>query len=537
MRGLGLGLGLRRRSSGAAPDPVIKMLAHRVYGPGYNSGAAPLVGDGSAKTFANLTLANESGAAISKCSIVSQGWTLRTTGFTDTGNNFNTTWTVEYPVGTTVGTIAFDTVSGFNSESAELTLSTPIPVGATFGVRGSSTVPNGQNYISNLGFAGLRNHAKKSLLKKLAIAAFGDSIQTNNSGSFYVSAAGKCPVYLNSITGTTAATYAASAGAQFVRQADLVEKLGITDVVCNFGTNDYGASTSVATLQGYITTLRDMVRAKGAKYNHQTMLPRGKTATTTPVTASSVTSTGNTINMVVPDASKFVVGIPFTIAGATQSEYNGTKMCTAVNTGTNTVSFLFVGSGTTPATGTITVIPWKMGMAGTGFWEAYSAKFNAGAGSDRGLFNAWVRGGNVDGYIDWADACEPSRDSGRFKVAGEGSLMPTTQTITVSSVTSTSRFNSDYDRGTGTIANGLVQAKTGGNIGVLKTGSNNTNGDITLTAAWSVTQQVGDQYIAMPGTAVFSDDWTHPRVSQGGKGGQAHLDDASLTWINAKLAA
>jgi hypothetical protein len=465
---------------------------------------------------------------------VLQGWTLRTTGFTDTGNNFDVTGTIEYPVGgttTDIGTVT--NVSGANSESAELTPTTPIPDGASFKVNLSSTVPNAAKYISNLGFAGLRNHRKKSQLKRIALAAFGDSIMTNNGGSIYNVAIGRCAAYVNSITGTTAQTYAASSGAQFVRQVDLAAKLGCTHVISNFGTNDYGAATSLATLQGYLTTMRDMVRTAGMKFVQCTMLPRGK-GTTTPVAVTSMTSSGFSITATVADASLFAVGMAFAVAGANEVEYNGTKICTAVNTGTNTVTLLFTGSASPTATGTITLAPWKVSMS-AGFIEPYSAQYNPGSGSARGLFNAWVRGGAFDDYIEWADACEPSRDSGRWLVAGEDALLPAGQTITVSSVISTSRFNSNYSRGNSTIPNGLVQAITGANAGVLKIGSGNTGGDITLTTTWTNTQVVGDTYQALPGVSWMSDDNTHPRVAAGGMGGQPHLDNASSAWIDARV--
>lgn len=515
-------------------DPVIKMLAHKLYGAGYNSGAAPLTGDGTAKTY-SATFVNNSGATIDKMSLVLQGWTLRTTGFTDTGNNFDVTGNIEYPIGgttTDIGTLT--NVSGTNSEGVELTAATPIPDGASFKVNLSSTVANGAKYIANLGFAGLRNHRKKSLLKKIAVAAFGDSIMTNNNSAVSNAATGRCAAYINSISGTTAQTYGASAAAQFARQVDLAAKLGCTHVISNFGTNDFGASTALATLQGYLTAMRDAVRAAGMKFVQCTMLPRGKGSAT--AVSATLTSSGTSITATVPDASKFVVGMAFTIAGANEAEYNGTKICTAVNTGNNTVTLLFVGSGSSSATGTITIIPWKPSLT-AGFFEPFSAFFDPGSGSSRGQFNAWVRGGAFDDYIEWADACEPSRDSGRWLVAGEDALLPSPQTITVSSVISTSRFNSNYNKGNSTISGGLVQAITGANAGTLKTGSGNTGGDITLTSAWTNTQQVGDQYQTMSGASWMTDDNTHPRVAVGGLGGQPHLDNATSTWFDAKLAA
>lgn len=527
---LGLSLGVTRRG-GKGSDPVIKQLAHTLYGAGYNSGAAPLTGDGTQKSYA-ANFVNNSGVAINVASIVHQGWTLRTTGTTDCSANYDVNGTIEYPVGTTVGSFSLTVTPGNNIVSSDITLSSPIAVGGTFRVSETSTPANGATYIQNLGFAGLRCHEKRSLQKKVCLAGFGDSIATNNSGALINAATGKCAAYLNSITGTTAATYGASSAANFVKQADLAAKLGCTHVVTNFGTNDFGASTAVATLQGYLTSMRDVVRAAGVKYAHCTMLPRGK-STNTAVTAT-LASSGFVITATVPDATKFQSGMAFAISGANEAEYNGTKLCTGVNTGNNTVTFLFIGSAGSAATGTITILPWKPSIS-AGFWEYYSTFYNSGAGSNRGIFNAWVRSGVFDDYIEWADACEPSRDSGRFLMADESALLPSGMSITVSSVTSTSRFNSNYNKGNSTISGGLVQAITGANAGVLKTGSGNTAGDITLTTAWANTQVVGDTYQTMTGASWFSDDNTHPRVAVGGIGAQPHLDNVTSTWINARL--
>lgn len=527
---LGLSLGITRRGGGGS-DPVIKRLAHTLYGAGFNAGSAPPTGDGTQKAYA-ANFVNNSGLAINTASIVHQGWTLRTTGTTDCSASYDVTGTIEYPVGTTIGSFSVTVTPGNNVETTDITLSAPIAVGGTFRVSETSTPANGATYIANLGFAGLRVHAKKSLQKKVCLAGFGDSIATNNNGALINAAAGKCAAYQNSITGTTAATYGASGAANFLKQADLSAKLGCTHVVTNFGTNDFGASTSVATLQGYLTNMRDVVRAAGVKYVHCTMLPRGKSTST--AVSATMTSSGTTITATVADATKFQVGMAFTVAGATETEYNGTKICTGINTGNNTVTFLFPGSATTPATGSITIIPWKPSIA-AGFWEAYSSFYNAGSGSNRGIFNAWVRSGVFDDYIEWADACEPSRDSGRFLVADEDALLPSGMSITVSSVTSTTRWNSNYNKGNSTITGGLVQAITGANAGLLRTGQGNTAGDITITAAWTNTQVVGDTYQTMTGASWFSDDNTHPRVAVGGIGAQPHLDNVSGTWITARL--
>jgi hypothetical protein len=524
----------------AAPTSTsayVTRLAHRLYGPGYNAESGLLTGDGTAKTY-SATFVNESGAAIDTASIVLQGWYLTATGTTNTGNTYDVTGTIEYPVGTTTtqitsgGSTIVTVPTGSHIKTDDVVLSATIPAGASFKVNLSSTVPNASKYIIRLGFAGLLTKVRKGAARKIALYAIGDSIATNNGGSVYNAALSKCPAYHASIIGTTAATYGATSAANLMKQAALSATLGITHMISNFGTNDFGAATSLATLQGYLNSMKTLVNSVGVKFVQTTMLPR--TGTTAAVTVSSMTSSGNVMTASVPDASRFIVGKPYVVAGATQTEYNGSKMCLAVDTTGNTVNFLFIGSGTTPATGTITVNQWKQSYS-VSFMTSMSSFFDAGSGSPRGQFNAWVRGGAFDDYIEWADAVEPSRDSGRWLVGGEHALLPDVQLITVSSIINTSRFNSNYSAGSSTISNGFVQPYTGSNAGDSKSGNGNTNGDVTVSSAWTNTQVIGDQYYAVPGVSYISDDGTHPRVAGGGKGGQALLDAATLAKINAWL--
>src|SRR5687768_13625945 len=84
---------------GGAGVPEVKMLAHRVYGPGYNSGAALPTGDGTQKTYA-ASHNNILDIPLEKVSIVLQGWSMRTTGISDCPNPFTVDAQIEYPSGT-----------------------------------------------------------------------------------------------------------------------------------------------------------------------------------------------------------------------------------------------------------------------------------------------------------------------------------------------------------------------------------------------------------------------------------------------------
>jgi hypothetical protein len=68
---------------------------------------------------------------------------------------------------------------------------------------------------------------------------------------------------------------------------------------------------------------------------------------------TSITSAATTATATVSVAHGYATDDFVTIAGATQTEYNGTYRITV--TGATTFTYTFAGSGTTPATGTITV--------------------------------------------------------------------------------------------------------------------------------------------------------------------------------------
>lgn len=516
--------------SGAAPA-VVDRLATINYGPGYSTGAALPTGDGTLKSFQGDFI-NNSGAPLHTIGVVLQGWSLSTSGTLTAGADLSTSGTIEFPAGTQVGTVsAFTNVAGSNTRSADVTLSSDVPAGSSFRVKLSATPTNGVTYIANLGFAGVVNKALNTTMKKLAIAGFGDSLMTNNSGPLFNAAGGRCGAYLNSIGGTTAQSYGASGAANFLKQADLAAKLGCTHVMSNFGTNDAGAGTSNATLQGYLTAMRDAVRAKGVKFAQCTMLPRTLQANAQLIT--SFVATGTTATIVVPDATRFIVGRSYIGSGANEAAFNTIFFCTAINSGTNTLTMLFPG-GTTTATGG-PALNSQTPSAELSFMQPFATYYNFGTGVGRTDFNTWVRSGVFDDYFEWADACEHARDDGRWRVHGDDSLLAETQLVTVSSVISTSRFNSNYSRGNNTVANGFVQALTGANIGQFNLGNGNTAGDITCSAAWGQTQQIGDQYWVWPGSSYMSDDGTHPRVAVGGQGGQPHLDNATSGWIDARL--
>lgn len=550
--------------SAPAVDPIIDRHVANTFIPGHSTGSGTATSTGVAINY-SITLVNNSGTTMNSASLVFAGWRLTTTGTAAVGNDVPVSATVEYPIGGTTtnmtagGNTTITVANNTETVTDDVTLATPIPSGASFKVNLTGTPANGLTYLTQysassvtipgLGLVGVRTRALTSLFKKECPFMVGDSIATNNGGALTTAALYLgCPSIHGSISGTTAQTYGASSAANFTRQAALAAACGATMFVSDFGTNDFGALTTLANLQTYLSNMKAKAAAVGVRFAQTTMTPR--TTRVTP-TCSSVTSSGTTMTVEVPDATQFVAGRPYLMAGATQTEYNGMWMCTAVDTGTNTLTFLFGGSGTSPATGTIT-LGGGYGNTTAGWSSAelqapYTAggtttAYNAGSGSDRGQFNAWIRAGAFDSYIDWGDACEATRDSGRWAVGGEKTELLTTQTNTVSSVINTSRFVCNFSGGTNTMASGTVQFITGSNAGLRRAGSGNINGDITCTAAFTNAITVGDTVYNTPQSNSATDDGLHPRVATGSlstspyRGGQALIVNKTVAWLQGRLA-
>lgn len=540
-----------------ANDPIIDRHVANTFLPGHSTGSGTAVSTGVAIPY-NITLVNNSGTTMNTASMVFVGWRLTSTGTTATGNDVPVTANIEYPIGGTTtnmlqsGSTTINVANNTEIVTDNVTLATPIPNGASFRVNLNGTPANGLNYLTQytatgattcgLGLVGIRTRALRSAFRKEAPFMVGDSIATNNNGALTTASLFLgCPSIHGSISGTRANTYGASSAAQFTRQVALAAACGVTTFVCNFSTNDVDAGRTLVQLQGDLTAMKDRAALSGIKFTQCTMLPRNLRTT---VTASSVTSIGTTMTVVVPDGTQFVVGKPYLMAGATQTEYNGVWMCTGI--AGNTLTFLFAGSATPTATGTIT-LGGGYGNTSAGWSSAelqgqYKPEYAAGSGSLRGQFNAWVRANAFDSFIDWGDACEPSRDSGRWAVGGEKTELLTTSINTVSSGVSTTRFVCNFTGGNNTMASGTVQFITGTNVGLRRAGNGNTGGDITLTSALTATPANGDTAYITPQSNSATDDGTHPRVATGSltnlpyRGGQALIVNATVSWLTARLA-
>lgn len=517
-------------------NPIVTRNAVNIYGIGNATGTALNTSTGAQVTYSN-TFINQSGKAITIGSLCLSGWFLTTTGTANCGNNVPTTGTVEYPIGVTLNTMTLSgnsTISvpnGTDVVTDQITLTTPIPPGASFKVNLASTNTSGQMYLTNLGLSGVLTTTSTVGLAREMIFAVGDSIMTNNNGAVTTACTGRCPSMQLSIGGTTATTYGASNAANFVLQVALATRLGATRFISNFGTNDIAAGVTSPQLIVLLQNMQARANAVIIKFTQTTITPR---TNRTIVNASAVTSSGNTMVVSVPDATQFIVGRAYLIAGANQSEYNTNCTCTAIDTGANTVSLFFIGSATSPATGTITISAptWSSHELQT----PVSAAYASGPSSVRGIFNAAVRLPTFDGYIDWGDACETVRDSGIWSVGGEKTELTPPQFCTVQTgFTAANRFQLNYTRGSTTTPNGFGLFESGANIGITLSSLGNNGGDYQASSNYPNVPSVGDTFYVYPGTCSPSDDGLHPRVAQGSFGGQMLIVDSTSAWLNTVL--
>lgn len=515
-----------------AAEPSVYRLATRQYGAGYNAENVALVGDGTVKTY-SATFVNESGRQMDAIAIALQAWGLTTTGTQALGNDSTVSASITYN-GITQTFPDVIVGDGDDTQTDDLELAEPIPPGASFIVTLDSLVPSGQKYLPRLGFAGVLNKAAPSEMRP-AYYGIGDSIATNNAAALMNASVGKAPVYQASIVGTTALTYAT--GFNFARQANLAARLGVTAFVSNFGTNDLIAGRTAAQVLNDLQVLCNQAKNRSVNFVQATMLPRVTKKAAVAVT--SLTCSGTLLVLKTADVTIFEPGQAYSIAGATPSGYNGTVICTQVYPESGEANFQSpVPNLASPATGTITIT--ARNPTNTKYWQQpANNSYAAGNASERALFNQAIRNARFDGFIEWADAIEPFRDAGRFAVAGEKPELPEAAMCNVinGGTRTTTRFMSNYEMGSSTLPNGLVQFASGANAGLVRGASNNTNGDITLLTALTAAPAVGDAFWAWPGVSYISDDGIHPRISTGGKGGQVLLDKATADWLDEQLAA
>lgn len=536
------------RNAGGIPDALVTRNAVNLFGPGHSSGTGISTSAGTPVTVSR-TFINVSGAPMTDVSLVLAGFIHTSTGTTNVGNDQPITADIEYPVGVThnnmlqSGGTTITVPDGSRIRTDKVTLATPVPAGGSFKLNMSCTQSAGQKYIAEaaslhtgFGLSGICTTAMRSTLKKECLGAVGDSIATNNGGCVTTVAAYLgCPSMQMSISGTTAQTYGASSAANFTKQAALFNEIGCTRIISNWATNDMAAGRTAAQIKADILAMRSLANSYGILWTQCTVIPRTKKST---ITTSAQAAAGNTMSLTVPDGTKFKVGGVYTIAGAGDAQYNGDKFCLSVVG--NVLTFACVTGTPASTTGTVTIT--SRAWSTRELQVASSAAFNAGSGSVRGTFNADVRAGSYDGYIDWGDACELVRDDGVLAVFGDKPELVaelSTDVKTGTPLTNT-RFQINGTWVNSVLANGRVQFLSGANIGETRNGNGNTGGDFTATSAYSNIPTVGDLIYVQPGS-VTSDDGVHPRVATGTigtanyKGGQALIVNPTIAWLQGLL--
>lgn len=527
------------------PTPTeVTRLATRSFAPNHNGSSGRSTFSGSTQPSYTRTYTNLSGKPITNAGLVFTGVypVASPNNFVSLGNDVS--WTATIALSSAPGTI-LSTVSGTtpNGDSIRVEmppLSAPIPAGASFQVVVTAVgLASGQAYFSAntepltnwpLGLIGVTTTTlDDEALVKLVPMVNGDSIWTNN-GSAFSAAAGNLnrPMVQVSIIGTSAWQYAPT----YEIMAKMAQDAGCTAIATNWGTNDVGA-TGFSVLRDNLTILKTKANARGLDFILATMTPR---VVVPAVPLSAVSSSGTTMTATVPDGSLFTISNLYTITGANEAGYNGDWTLTGRSG--NVLTFLFAGAASPTATGTITIKPRAVTStnptAVAGLQQPFNSDFAFGTGSPRALHNDWIRTpGNVDDYIDTADALEPSRGAGRFRVAGETPFLLGSYPGTVTSLVSATRYSTDNQLPTGTQGSGRIQWTSGPNLGL--TQGITTGGYATVSAAPPVAVAVGHQLIGHPSAFTSaSEDGLH-LVSSGGSngayGGQAILVAAIQAYL------
>jgi hypothetical protein len=506
---------------------LVAMNAVRIFGPGHN-GAVPTTSASGGTVNWTTTLVNESGAPIETADVIFSGRYLSQTGVGNVGNDVPTTVNLTYNSVTT----PLPTVTVLNeveTVSAEVAMPTPIPAGASFTVSGTMTLTAGQKYQANAGVCMVRSKRARSSMKAINGLGLGDSIVTNNSGLWHSAAAGRFPMIQISIIGSRASSYATAENHAF--QKNLAVLAGVNHVFCNFWVNDATASRTNAQVMADLDAIASDMPA-GTKWVQATSTPYSNAVT---VAATSAAISGGLLTVTVPDASMFDLAVRYTFTGFTPAL--GVRPPLSIDTGANTVTFAAgdLADGAVSVLGTIGI--------GSG---AQSRKFQtprtaAGSNTQR---NAWnndvVRAGHFSGgFLELANACEVTPDAGIWATGGEKPKLLSYVDVTITGLTSTTRFNcttSGQPANSG--AGGVALWLTGPNARRFQNlSSNNSPTDYSLSAAPPSPFAIGDTLRIFPASQSASDDRQHPRVASGGYGGQQLIVDAAMADFDARLAA
>ena len=533
----------------SAPSEIT-VIGSRMFGPGHSQTNSTSTSTGSATT-TSLTQVNESGAPMTKVSLAYIGWALQAAGIGIPGNDIPITGAViEYPSGTVVGTMAKNGATSWaipnNSDvilTDQITLSAPIPAGASFVVRSTDQVPNGQKRIHQGGLAGVMTTAMSSALRNVRVFAIGDSIMTQDArGAVLLAAAGKCPVLQISIGGTKASSYVGNAND---RLAKLAKDVGCTHSISNMGTNDHGASQTEATTAAALIDEKRAFEAQGLSHWWATTL------------AQQYFEPLAVVSAVVDNAAEPVLTITVTEATAARMEAETAYYLSGDTSPSTNLNGSWWMTKTGPTTWTAPARTDRAGLIGTGSmsmapsggpYSSTVALRPSGTGmtsptpatSIRANINARGRAGEFGQVLEWADYFETARNSGINVTRQDQPNLyhaDIAKYLVASGISSATRFSFSPSAFSNRAQGGVVIFLTGAQRGRAAGASGSGSNDVSIYSGLTAAPAIGDQFVIIAGSGPWSNDGIHPSLTANPGGGQTRLIDINKAWLNVLLAS
>lgn len=528
----------------------ITVLATRTFGAGHGQTTSTATSTGTAST-TSMTQVNESGAPLTTASFGYIGWALQANGIGVPGNDQPiTSAVIEYPSGTVVGVMTKGGASSFtvpNDTDLMLTdgvvLTTPIPAGASFVIRTTVTVPNGQKRLHQGGFVGVMTTAMSDTLMPVRLFAIGDSIMTQDArGAVLLAASGRCPVLQISIGGTRASSYV---GAANERMAKLAKDVGCTHSISNFGTNDFGAGQSEAQMASSLSALRAAYEGQGLQHWQATILPQSIMPTVTALSAvvDSAAEPSLTITVSEADATRFEEAMALNVSGDTGTPtLNGNYWFTRVGP-TSWTAPVPADRVDRVGTGDIAIKP-PFNFSSTKWQEPRDYDWHSRPSlstSPRANINARIRAGEFGGAVEWADAVESGRNTGKWRTREDQPDTYHLDNVTlqvIGGIANANRFSFAPNQSNNRAQGGGVFILTGAQRGQYRSSSGSASNNVSLSSNLPAVPAVGDQFVMVSGSASPTSDGVHPSLSGGGTGGaQNRLVAINLAWIDDLLAA
>lgn len=556
--GVGAGLGvLAAVMAVALPDIDITVPAAGLPGAGDGQTTGTTTATGAAVPYSR-TLVNISKAPITRSRMAFAGYALQS-AVTNVGAPLaipgNDTplsgMTIEYPVGTVIGTYLKSASGSFsvpsNSDivtSDELT-HTSIPVGATYKVNWIATVPNGQKLLHNGGFWGHLTTAKQSLLNPIRALAFGDSIaNANGKGIFRAGAAAQFPVIQAAIGGTRGFDYVSV----LPRLTKLAQDLGCTHFEHNYGTNDWGAGRTEAQVASMLASWKSAGDAAGLVTVWAGTLPQSGITRVSVVSAvvDSAPEPVLTVTVAPADMARFEdAGIYNIISLTSGTALNGSWYFTKASPTTLTAP--------APASlaGTVGGGPGLIGMANARY---ASTRFQVPLASPatiipayetptvltspRANINARGKTGEFGLYVDIPAAVEVGLTN-RWQTRENqpnAFFLDDVQLTVGSAILTANRFSFSPSQISNRLQGGQVVFLTGPNRGLIRDASGSQTTDVSVSAFPNI-PATGDVFIGRSGSAQSTADGTHPSSSAPTGGAEQAVINAVTAFNTTVLGA